>query len=134
MAAGLVARPAMSDAQEPGRTWQLGIVVSGLPPSSDNPYLDALKQGLVEHGYAQGRNLSYVIRAAKGRSDRLPTLAAELAQLNVDAIVTIGSEATRAALAQTHSTPIVFVGPSHPVEEGLVASLASSVPLFRGVV
>ena len=53
MAAGLVARPAMSDAQEPGRTWQLGIVVSGLPPSSDNPYLDALKQGLVEHGYAQ---------------------------------------------------------------------------------
>ena len=124
MAAGLVARPAMSDAQEPGRTWQLGIVVSGLPPSSDNPYLDALKQGLVEHGYAQGRNLSYVIRAAKGRSDRLPTLAAELAQLNVDAIVTIGSEATRAALAQTHSIPIVFVGPSHPVEEGLVASLA----------
>jgi len=106
------------------RMWHLGILVSGPPPSSDNPYLDALKQGLDEHGYAQGRNLSYVIRAAEGRSERVPSLAAELIQLNVDAIVTIGSEATRAALAQTHSIPIVFVGPSHPVEEGLVASLA----------
>ena len=124
IAAGVLARPATSDAQQAGRTWQLGILVSGPPPSSENPYLDALKQGLDEHGYAQGRNLSYVIRAAEGRSDRLPTLAAELVQLNVDAVVTIGSEATRAALAQTHSIPIVFVGPSHPVEEGLVGSLA----------
>jgi putative ABC transport system substrate-binding protein len=124
MAAGLLGCPAISGAQRPGRTWQLGILVSGPLPSSDNPYLDGLMQGLDEHGYHQGRNLSYVIRAANGRSDRLPTLAAELVQLNVDAVVTIGSEATRAALAQTHSTPIVFVGPSHPVEEGLVASLA----------
>ena len=124
MAAGLLARPAISDAQQAARSWQLGILVSGPPPSSDNPYLDALKQGLDEHGYAQGRNLSYVIRAAEGRGERLPKLAAELVQLNVDAVVTIGSEATRAALAQTHSIPIVFVGPSHPVEEGLVDSLA----------
>jgi putative ABC transport system substrate-binding protein len=124
MAAGLLTRPAISDAQQAGRTWQLGVLVSGPPPSSANPYLDALKQGLDEHGYAQGRNLSYVIRAAEGWSDRLPKLATELVQMHVDAVVTIGSEATRAALAQTHSIPIVFVGPSHPVEEGLVASLA----------
>ena len=124
MAAGLLARPAISDAQQAARSWQLGILVSGPPPSSDNPYLDALKQGLDEHGYAHGRNLSYVIRAAEGQGDRLPKLAAELVHMNVDAVVTIGSEATRAALAQTHSIPIVFVGPSHPVEEGLVGSLA----------
>jgi len=122
MTAGLCG-PAISHAQLTLRTWQLGVLVSGPAPSSDNPYLDALKQGLVEHGYAPGKNLSYVIRAAEGQSDRLPELAAELVRLNVDAIVTIGSEATRAALAQTRSIPIVFVGPSHPVEEGLVASL-----------
>ena len=68
--------------------------------------------------------MSGEIGATSGRSDRLPTLAAELVQLNIDAVVTIGSEATRAALAQTHSIPIVFLGPSHPVEEGLVGSLA----------
>ena len=124
MAPGLLAQPATSDAQKVGRIWQVGILVSGPPPSSANPYLDVLKQGLDEHGYAQGRNLSYVIRAAEGQSDRLPKLAAELVQLNVDAVVTIGSEATHAALTQTHSIPIVFVGPSHPVEEGLVGSLA----------
>jgi ABC-type sugar transport system substrate-binding protein len=94
MAVGLLARPAVSDAQQAGRTWQLGILVSGSFPSSDNPYLDALEQGLDERGYAQGRNLSYVIRAAEGRSDRLSTLAAELVQLKVDAVVTIGSTLT----------------------------------------
>jgi len=124
MAAGLRVGPAISDARQAGRTWQLGVLVSGPRPLSENPYLDALKQCLDEHGYAQGKNLSYVIRAAEGRNDRLPKLAAELVRLNVDAVVTIGSEATRAALAQTHSIPIVFVGPSHPVEEGLVGSLA----------
>jgi len=54
MAAGLLAGPAISDAQQARRTWQLGMLASGPPPSSDNPYLDPLKQGLDEHGYAQG--------------------------------------------------------------------------------
>lgn len=124
VAANLLAYPAKSGAQRAGKTWELGILVSGPPPSPENPYLDALKQGLDELGYVQGKNLSYLIRAAEGRSDRLPKLADELTRLNVDAFVTIGSEATRAALQQTNSIPIVFVGPSHPVEEGLVRSLA----------
>ncbi len=68
--------------------------------------------------------MTYAVRAAEGRSDRLPELAAELVQLRVDAIVTVGSEATHAAKQATPSIPIVFVGPSHPVEEGLVRSLA----------
>jgi len=111
-------------AQQLGKTWQIGVLLTGaIPPSGRRP-TDALEQGLRESGYVEGRNVTYAVRAADGRSDRLPELAAELVRLKVDAIVTYGSEATRAAKQATRSIPIVFVGPSHPVEEGLVGSLA----------
>ena len=63
-------------------------------------------------------------RAAGGRNKRLPEFATELVVLDVDVIITMGSEATRAAKQATASIPIVFLGPSYPVEEGLVASFA----------
>jgi len=112
------------DAQQPEKIWRIGVLLTGASPPSGAPPSDALEQGLHEHGYMRGRNTTYVVRAAEGRSDRLPELAAQLVQLRVDAIVTFGSEATSAAKQATQSIPIVFVGPSHPVEEGLVVSLA----------
>jgi putative ABC transport system substrate-binding protein len=77
-----------------------------------------------EQGYVEGKNVVYVARNADGRIERLPELAAEIAGAGVDVIVTTGSEATRAAKQATTTIPIVFLGPSYPVEEGLVASFA----------
>ena len=77
-----------------------------------------------ELGYVEGKNVAYVSRAADGRIERLPELAVELVRLRVDIILTTGSEATRAAKQATTTVPIVFLGPSYPVEEGLVASFA----------
>ena len=56
--------------------------------------------------------------------ERLRSASAELLALNPDVIVVGGSEATRAMKEATRSIPIVFIGPSYPVEEGLVASFA----------
>lgn len=50
--------------------------------------------------------------------------AAEMVRLNPDVIVVGGSEATKAMKEATRSIPIVFSGPSYPVEEGLVESFA----------
>jgi len=83
-----------------------------------------LRQALEELGYVEGKNVAYVSRAADGRIERLPELAVELVRLRVDIILTTGSEATRAAKQATTTVPIVFLGPSYPVEEGLVASFA----------
>jgi putative tryptophan/tyrosine transport system substrate-binding protein len=48
----------------------------------------------------------------------------ELVRLNLDVIVVGGSEATKAMKEATRSIPIVFIGPSYPVEEGLVERFA----------
>ena len=50
--------------------------------------LDALRLGFIDHGYVEGRNVAFEYRWAKGRNDRLPTLAAELVDLKVDVIIT----------------------------------------------
>jgi putative ABC transport system substrate-binding protein len=84
----------------------------------------AVKHSLQELGYVEGKNIAFFARSADGKVERLPGLAAELVALGVDVIVTGGSEATRAAKLATASIPVVFSGPSYPVEEGLVASFA----------
>ena len=82
-------------------------------------------RGLRELGYHGGAN-NIVIewRFADGKLDRLPALAAELARLKVDVIVTAGPTATRAAKEATSSIPIVMAVDDDPVGSGFVASLA----------
>ena len=63
-------------------------------------------------------------RWAEGRSTRFSEIAAEFVRLNVDAIVTAGSEPVVAAKQVTSAVPIVFALSSDPVSAGLVASLA----------
>ena len=75
-------------------------------------------------GYVEGRDYVLEVRWGQGDPKRSQALATELVGLKVDVIVTAGSESTRAAKQATTSIPIVFSGPSYPVEEGLVASFA----------
>jgi putative ABC transport system substrate-binding protein len=88
------------------------------------PNLDALRQGLRELGYEEGRNLALEERWANGISERLPALARELVQLRVDVICTAGTQATRAARDATATIPIVFANVAFPVHQQLVVSYA----------
>lgn len=75
-------------------------------------------------GWVEGRNLRVERASAEGNADRLKTLAAELVAKRVDLIYAIGpNPAVEAALA-TEKIPIVFLGPTFPVEMGLVDSYA----------
>lgn len=84
----------------------------------------ALRQGLRDLGYEEGRNLVIEYRWAERKLDRLPALATELVGLKVDAIVTHGSAGSRAAKLATGTIPIVIAVVGDPVASGVVASLS----------
>jgi putative ABC transport system substrate-binding protein len=80
--------------------------------------------GLREHGYIEGKNLTVERRYGKLDLQRISGFAQELAKLELDAIVTVCTATTRAALSATSKTPIVMLSVSDPVGHGLAASLA----------
>lgn len=86
--------------------------------------VEALRTGLRELGYVEGRNLAIEFRWAEGMYGRLPELAAELVRLKVDVIVTAGTPAVRAAKQATTTIPVVMAQIADPIAIGVVTSLA----------
>ena len=102
-------------------------VVALLHFASPGPFayqVDALRQGLAENGYVDGKNVVVETRWAEGHLERLPALAADLVAAKVDVIVAGGGPPAKAAKNATSTIPIVFSMGIDPVAESFVASLA----------
>jgi putative tryptophan/tyrosine transport system substrate-binding protein len=89
----------------------------------DDRLLGAIRQGLKETGYIEGRNIAIKYRSADGRFDRLPAMAAELVADPVTVIIALAPLAATAAKSLTTTIPIVFALGPDPIELGLVSSL-----------
>jgi putative ABC transport system substrate-binding protein len=99
-------------------------VLSGGSPATVAARDEALRQGLRELGYVEGKNIVLELRYAEGRPERLPALAAELVRLNTAVIVTSGDQPIRAARQASSTIPIVVALASDLVGPGHAASLA----------
>jgi putative tryptophan/tyrosine transport system substrate-binding protein len=114
-----VAWPLDARAQQSERVHTIGILASqSLPP------IQRFARKLRDYGYVEGRNLRLVSRFAEGRDERYPVMAAELAAMPVDLIVTWGTPAALAAKQATTSIPVVMGAIGDPVSVGIVSNLA----------
>lgn len=118
----LATAPFAAEAQQAVRIPRIGFLAGNL--SAGQHLVAAFRQGLHDLGYDEGRNIVIEYRDAKGETDRLLALAAELVALKVDVIVAAGTQHVLAAKQATTTIPIVFADVADPVARGFVTSLA----------
>jgi putative ABC transport system substrate-binding protein len=111
-----------AQAQQPKKITRIGWLAGNLP-YGQKPRIEVFRQALRELGYTEGKDVIIEARYNQGKLDQLPELAAQLVRLDVDLIVSIGTQASQAAQASTKTIPIVATG-GDLVRSGLVASLA----------
>jgi putative ABC transport system substrate-binding protein len=105
-----------------------------LDPAKRPPGLQALVDGLREHGWEEGRNVVLEVRYADLDPARLLELAAELDALKVDVIMVSDTQALDAAHRKAAKIPIVMAGAGVPVSLGFIESLARPGGNITGVV
>jgi len=118
VALGMLVAPHAAEAQPTATVPRIGVL--SRPFSALE--LEEFQQGLRKLGYVEGQNIAMEVRT--GETEQLPDLAAELVRLKVDVIVTMSTPAALAARGATTTVPIVMAAAAHPVEQGLIASLA----------
>ncbi len=109
-------------AAAPGKVYRVDLLVPVASPAM-MALRDALGRLLAARGYPPG-SLTIELRAAEGDPKQLPAIAKELASSGVDAIVTSGYPAARAAKEASATVPVVAINAGEPVETGLAVSLS----------
>jgi ABC-type uncharacterized transport system substrate-binding protein len=128
----LVAVPLASFAQSVAKAHRIGFL-SSLAASDGQFQIEALRQGLRDLGYVEGRNLTLELRWAEGDYQRLPRMAKELVDLAPDLIISAGGPPpARALKVATRTIPVVFISGS-VIAAGIVASLSRPGENLTGV-
>jgi putative ABC transport system substrate-binding protein len=117
---GAAAWPLTASAQREGGK----LVTIGVLAIEPWPPIDTFRQALDDLGYIEGKSVRFEYRYAKGRNERFPELANDLVGLNVDAILTWGTDAVLAAKQATATIPIVMGAIGDPLGSGIVTDLA----------
>jgi putative tryptophan/tyrosine transport system substrate-binding protein len=129
----LLVAPFAAEGQQAGKVYRVGILSpGGVPDPSIATTPNLVPTALRELGYVDGRNLAVERRFAEGISARLPRLARELVQLQVDVIFALGDGVEAARDAST-TIPIVMIFGGDPVARGWVASLSRPGGNITGV-
>src|SRR5262249_29492548 len=119
---GAAVWPLAARAQQATKVPRIGFL--GLVPASASASrVEALRAGLRDHGYVEGKDIVIEFRWAEG-VEQLPELAAELVRMNVDVIFAPSSTFVEPARQATKTIPFVFALHADPLGVGHVSSVA----------
>jgi len=113
--------PLAAQAQPQVKLHRIGYL-SSPAGSAQPPLVQAFRDGLHDFGYVEGRSIAIEWRFSRS-NEELPSLANELVQLNLEAVVATGGPAIRAIKQLTDATPIVMAFSGDPIGTGLIGSL-----------
>jgi len=129
---GLLVAHELSRGQPAGVIRRVGWLALGSATTVAN-LLVALKQGMLDLGWQEGKMIEYRSVYCDGDVDRADALASELVSQKVDVIVVGAVPTTRALQRATKTIPIVMASVSDPVGNKFVASLAKPGGNITGV-
>jgi len=122
---GTATRLVAAQAQQGERVRRVGVL---MPVGSADPdglaEMAALRQGLREHGWSEGRNIDIAVGWPGGNLELVEALAKEFVAAKPDVLLSRATPITAALKKETGVIPIVFVNMPEPVEQGFVQSLA----------
>jgi ABC-type uncharacterized transport system substrate-binding protein len=122
---GTLVAPLAAEAQPAGKVARIGFLSpSSLSDPRTQIFVEAFLQGLRDRGWISGQNMTIEYRWAEERTERLPELATDLANLKVDVLVAATSPAVQAAKIATVTIPIVMTNAGDAVATGFVTSIA----------
>jgi putative tryptophan/tyrosine transport system substrate-binding protein len=119
-----VALPLIARAQQAQKIPRVGVLWHAGSAEEEAVYLSALRQGLIDLGYVEGKNIILENRFPAETPERFNSLAAELVALKVDIFVAVNRLDVLAARRADATMPVVFIYVPDPVGDKFVASLA----------
>jgi len=116
--------PLTAGAQQARKTPRIGVLWHAGSAEEEGPYFTSLLQGFRDLGYVEGKTITFEHRFPNEIPDRFKSMAAELASLHVDVLVSVGNVASPYAKNATTTIPVVFVIVPDPVGTKLVENFA----------
>jgi putative ABC transport system substrate-binding protein len=132
LALSMLVAPLLAVAQPAGKVSKIGFLHPGSAIANARQF-EVFTQGLRELGYIEGQNIAIEQRYAEGSSERLPALAAGLANLHVEVFVVTTNRVAEAVQQTTTQIPIVMISAEEPVSLGLIKSLTRPGGNITGV-
>jgi putative ABC transport system substrate-binding protein len=125
--------PAIAHAQQPAKIPRIGYISGTYTPSDLGPYVAALRRGMRELGYTEGKDFIIEYRGAEGRLDTVPGIIKELVGRKIDVLVLPLVRAIESAKKLTKNIPIVIIAQLDPVAAGFVNSMAKPGGNITGI-
>lgn len=127
----LLFNQAVAQDKTSNKSYRIGIATLMTHPALDT-VITSMKEEMNARGYAEGKNIEYVLKNANGQVNLTPAIAQELSNMTLDAIIAVTTPMAQ-AVVKTSRVPVVFSAVTDPVGAKIVKDLKKGQRRVTGV-